>query len=59
MLVEKDAAERIYFVVETKGSLFTDELRAKENAKILCARSHFQALALDEKPARYIVAASV
>ena len=27
VLVEKDGSERLYFVVETKGSLFTDDLR--------------------------------
>ncbi|MBF0400365.1 MAG: DEAD/DEAH box helicase family protein [Magnetococcales bacterium] len=59
VLVEKDGEERIYFVVETKGGLFADELRDKENAKIVCGRSHFQALAVDENPARYIVATKV
>ncbi|MEO5327418.1 MAG: DEAD/DEAH box helicase family protein [Magnetococcus sp. THC-1_WYH] len=40
VLVEKDGEERIYFVVETKGGLFADD---KENAKITCGKSHFQA----------------
>ena len=30
MLVEKDGAKRLYFVVETKSSLFAMDLRAKE-----------------------------
>jgi type III restriction enzyme len=30
VLVDKDGAERLYFVVETKSSLFTDDLRDKE-----------------------------
>ncbi|MEO5365771.1 MAG: DEAD/DEAH box helicase family protein [Magnetococcus sp. WYHC-3] len=59
VLVEKDREERIYFVVETKGGLFADELRDKENAKITCGRSHFQALVVDENAARYIVATKV
>lgn len=59
VLVEKDGEERIYFVVETKGGLFADELRDKENAKIVCGRSHFQALAVGENSARSIVATKV
>ena len=45
VLVEKDGAERLYFVVETKGSLFTDDLRDHESAKIQCGEAHFKALA--------------
>jgi type III restriction enzyme len=58
VLVEKDGAERLYFVVETKSSLFTDDLRDKESAKIECGKAHFRALAVGENPARYIVARS-
>ena len=36
MLVNKDGTRRLYFVVETKSSLFTDDLRNKESAKIEC-----------------------
>ena len=56
VLVEKDGAERLYFVVETKSGLFTDDLRDKEEAKIECGRAHFKALAVRESPARYMVA---
>ena len=59
MLVEQDSAQRLYFVVETKSSLFTDDLRNKESAKIKCGKAHFQALAIGESPAQYIVACSV
>lgn len=59
VLVENEAGERIYFVVETKSSLFTDDLRDKENAKIECAKAHFKALRVREPPARYDVARSV
>jgi type III restriction enzyme len=59
VLVENEAGERIYFVVETKSSLFTDDLRDKENAKIKCAKAHFEALRVCEPPARYDVARSV
>ncbi len=58
VLVERDGAERLYFVVETKSSLFTDDLRDKESAKIECGTVHFRSLAVGENPARYIVARS-
>ncbi len=56
VLVEEDGAQRLYFVVETKSSLFTDDLRDKESAKIECGKAHFHALAVGENPARYVVA---
>ena len=54
VLVEVDWEERLYFVVETKGSLFTDDFRDGEAAKIACGEAHFKALAVGENPARYI-----
>ncbi len=59
VLVEKDGDERLYFVVETKGSLFTDDLRDKESAKIECGKAHFKALAVGESPAKYVVARNI
>ncbi len=59
VLVERDGAERLYLVVETKSGLFADDLRDKERAKIECGKAHFQALAVREAPARYVVARSV
>ena len=56
VLVEKDGTERFYFVVETKSSLFTDDLRDRESAKIKCGEAHFDALAVGENPARFIKA---
>ena len=56
VLVEQDGAERLYFVVETKSSLFTDDQRNKESAKIECGKAHFTALATGENPATYLVA---
>ena len=56
VLVEKDGAERLYFVVETKSSLFTDDLRDHESAKIKCGEAHFNALATGEAPARFVKA---
>ena len=51
VLVEKDGAERLYFVVETKSSLFTDDLRDKESAKIQCGEAHFAELVKYNSPA--------
>jgi type III restriction enzyme len=59
VLLEKDGAERLYFVVETKSGLFTDDLRDKERAKIECGKAHFKALELREAPAQYVVARNV
>jgi type III restriction enzyme len=59
VLVEKDGTERLYLVVETKSSLFKDDLREKEGAKIECGKAHFKALQVGEAPAQYVVARSV
>ena len=59
VLVEKDGAVRLYFVVETKSSLFTDDLRDRESAKIKCGEAHFDALAVGENPARFVKAAKL
>ncbi len=59
VLIEKDGAERLYFVVETKSSLFTDDLRDKESAKIECGKAHFEALAVAENPAEFITARNI
>ncbi|MFH2045020.1 MAG: DEAD/DEAH box helicase family protein [Pseudomonadota bacterium] len=44
VLVETENQQRLYFVVESKGSRFSEELRITENAKIQCGRKHFKAL---------------
>lgn len=59
VLVEQDGEERLYFVVETKSSLFTDDLRDKESAKIECGKAHFKTLAIGLNPAQYLVTRSV
>lgn len=58
ILFDQDGTQRLYFVVETKSSLFTDDLRSKEDAKIKCGEAHFAALGVCENPARYLVATS-
>ena len=59
ILVEHDGAERLYFVVETKGSLFDDDLRPVEQAKIDCGTAHFSLLAKNEASLRFGRASSV
>jgi type III restriction enzyme len=49
----------LYFVVETKSSLFTDDLRDKESAKIECGKAHFKALATGENPAQFVTARNI
>ena len=49
VLVEQDGKEKLYFVVETKSSLFSDALRPKEQAKIDCGTAHFEALGQNAK----------
>ncbi|MBM3572486.1 MAG: hypothetical protein FJX52_09030, partial [Alphaproteobacteria bacterium] len=56
VLVEVSGEERLYFVVETKGSLFTEDLRDNEAAKVACGEAHFKALATGKNPARYVKA---
>ncbi|MCY3767562.1 MAG: DEAD/DEAH box helicase family protein [Gemmatimonadetes bacterium] len=58
VLIDSDEGERLYFVVETKGSLFTDDIRDIESGKIECGRAHFNALKVGESPVQYKVATS-
>ena len=44
VLIDVDGKEKLYFVVETKSTLFTDALRPTEKAKIACGKEHFKAL---------------
>src|SRR5262249_14903377 len=39
VLVQTEEGEKLYFVVETKSSLFTDDLRPQEEAKIQCGKA--------------------
>jgi len=56
VLITLDGQERLYFVVETKGSLFDEDLRDREGAKIKCGAVHFRTLAAHDKATRYVVA---
>lgn len=59
VLIDTDEAERLYLVVETKGSTLQDDLRLTEAYKVKCGKEHFQALGVRENPARYEVATSL
>jgi type III restriction enzyme len=56
VLIQEGDTERLYFVVETKGTLFADALRGSEAAKIICGEAHFKALAVGDNPARFVKA---
>lgn len=66
VLIEKvdGMGDQLYFVVETKSSIFSDDLRASEQAKINCGIAHFAALSKDkdgnalENPAKFVKADS-
>jgi len=56
VLVDADGSERLYFVVETKGSADQADLQSKEQWKITCGKKHFEALQVREPKVRYEVA---
>jgi len=45
---KRESIKHIYFVAETKGSLNSLELKGIENAKIACAKKHFEAICSDD-----------
>ena len=59
VLIESGEGERLYFVVETKGSPFLENLRITESAKIECGKAHFNALEVGDSPAVYEVVTNV
>lgn len=59
LVVERDGVDRVYFVVETKGSPYLDELRRNEAAKVECARKHFAVFEDGQNPARYRLVTSL
>ncbi len=44
VLYEQDKVQKLYFIVETKGSLATEFLRPIEQGKVKCGKEHFKAL---------------
>ena len=59
VLIDSEAGERLYFVVETKATTLFGDLRDLEYAKIKCGKEHFEALGVGEDSARYEVATSL
>ena len=59
VLMQSETGERLYLVVETKGTALLDSLRMTEAAKIACGKAHFQALEVRDEPAKYRVVTSV
>ena len=59
ILVDQYGEEKLFFVVETKSSGWWDDLRHQEGAKIKCSEKHFDAIAVDANPAKYIKAKSL
>lgn len=59
MVSTADNGERLFFVVETKGTLFISDLRDSEAARIYCGKAHFRSLAEAENPIAYRVATSL
>jgi type III restriction enzyme len=49
ILYNKNGIEKLYFVIETKGSSDLSQLRLSESGKISCARKHFECLGDDIK----------
>jgi len=49
VVIQSSGEDKLYFVAETKGSEKNDELRERENNKILCGRKHFEVLEADVK----------
>jgi type III restriction enzyme len=59
VLVTTDGGERLYFVVETKGTLLMDDLRGAEAAKIACGKRHFASIARSDTEPLFTVARTV
>ena len=49
LIMRDNGLNKLYFVVETKGSIEGKDLRPKEQAKIRCGEKHFAALGNDAK----------
>ena len=55
IVVEVEGEEKLYFVLESKGSISKEDRRNKENYKINCAKKHFEILSNEHKDLRYVV----
>ena len=56
VFLEKDGEQKLYFVLETKGTTSLFDLRSPERLKIHCGKEHFNALAdgiqISEEPVK-------
>ena len=60
VLIDTNDGEKLYFVVETKGSIDEMDLRVTEHAKIKCGEAHFAALeGVAEPPVEFVKATSL
>ncbi|WP_411698542.1 DEAD/DEAH box helicase family protein [Conyzicola sp.] len=59
MVSNTDSGEKLFFVVETKGTVFINDLRDSEAAKIYCGKAHFRSFSETDNPASYLVATSL
>ena len=60
VLIEKDGSEKLYFVVETKSSGWSDDWHHMEGAKVKCGERHFEASRGEHNnPAKFIKATSL
>ncbi|MDD2401275.1 MAG: hypothetical protein PHI90_08815 [Clostridia bacterium] len=41
VVYDSDDEEKLYFVIETKGKIESEELRSREDKKIECGKKHF------------------
>ncbi len=44
VVLDKNGEEKLYFVIETKGSILSENLRYIEDSKIKCGAKHFEAI---------------
>lgn len=44
VFIEKDGAEKLFFVIETKGNIIEEQLSGGEYDKIRCGHKHFEAI---------------
>ena len=48
-VIEVDNEDKLYFIIETKGTDDINKLRPEEKIKIECAEKHFAAIGVDVK----------
>ncbi|CAM4343709.1 type III restriction enzyme [Paenibacillus endophyticus] len=44
VVIDQDGSEKLFFIIETKGTIDNDQLRMFESSKIAFGRQHFEAL---------------